>query len=276
MADQSDVETVLATLIAGVLYPQGPAMPSVLGRVCRVYRGWPNQAALDVDLAAGRVNVTVFPEPGNERNTTRYPAEYQVTTPVVAELSITVAGETATVSGAAAPNQLAGLLADDVPVVYRTVAGDTPSLVAAILAAALRPTRVTILSGATVTVPGVARLIGRVVSDQPARMETRRQQQGFRLSFWCPDHATRDACASVVDAALAAQTFIALPDGTAGRLRFQASTVLDHGQDARLYRRDLVYTVEYATTLATSLPSMLFGDATIAPNGGAIVSDLYG
>lgn len=276
MADQSDVETTLATLVAAILYPQGPAAPSIVGKVCRIYRGWPNQAALDADLAASRVNVTVFPEAGHQKNTTRYPAEYQVTAAAVPTLAIAVEGVTATLSGAADPGQLAGLLADNVAVVHRTAAGDTPELVAAILAARLRTERIALVSGATVTVPGVSRLIGRVVADQPAQMETRRQRQGFRLTCWCPDPATRDSIASAVDAALSVQTFMTLPDGTSGRLRFHASTVFDQSQDAALYRRDLLYTVEYATTVSAELPAMLFGDTTIAPNGAGIVQSLLG
>ena len=62
MADQSDVEAVLVGLVGAAVYPEGVSAPSVLGRVCRVYRGWPTGALLDRDLAAGHVNITVFPE----------------------------------------------------------------------------------------------------------------------------------------------------------------------------------------------------------------------
>jgi hypothetical protein len=46
--------------------------------------------------------------------------------------------------------------------------------------------------------------------------------------------------------------------------------VLDQSQDAALYRRDLVYAVEYATTIASVLPSMIFGDLMVSPNGGGV------
>jgi hypothetical protein len=274
MADQSDVETALAALITATLYPSGASAPSVLGTMIRVFRGWPNQAALDADLAAGRINVTVFPEANRQRNTTRYPAEYTVTTAVTPALTVSFSGESVTFAGTASLGQIAGVLADQVAVVHRTAAGDTPELVAAILAADLRTFRIADVAGATITVPGVRLLLGRVVADQSARMEVRRQLQGFRVTCWCPDPATRDACASTIDAALAAQTFITLPDGTGGRLRFAASTVFDQSQDAALYRRDLLYTVDYATTLTTTLPALIFGNITIAPNGADVVRSL--
>ena len=46
MADQSDVEAALAGLIEAALYPGGAAAPSVLGRLVRIYRGWPVAARL--------------------------------------------------------------------------------------------------------------------------------------------------------------------------------------------------------------------------------------
>jgi hypothetical protein len=271
MADQSDVETVLTALVSGVLYPQGTTGPSILGRVCRVYRGWPNAAALDADLAAGVVNVTVFPEARHQANTTRWPDECEVVSQVSPTLTVAVEGNTATFAGVAGPGQVAGLQADEMAVVHRIVAGDTPASVATVLASRLQTRRVAVVSGASVTVPGAGLLVGRVVADQTVRRATRRQRQGFRVSCWCPDPASRDAAASAIDTALSMQDFIALPDGMAGRLRFMASSVFDQSQDAALYRRDLLYSVDYATTVMTLLPSMIFGDATLAPDGGGIV-----
>ncbi|MCW3477657.1 hypothetical protein [Limobrevibacterium gyesilva] len=276
MADQSDVETMLADLVEGALYPQGTGAPSLPGRVCRIYRGWPNAAALEDDLAAGRVHVTVFPEAGRQRNTTRWPDDFVVTAPVAPVLTIGVRGVTATLGGRADAGQLAGLLVDNLAVVHRTRDGDTPELVAAVLASQVRTRRIALLAGAAVTVPGAGLVVGRVVADQPALRETRRQVQGFRISCWCPDPATRDAVASVVDAALSAQAFIALPDRTGGRLRFVSSVVRDDGQDAALYRRDLVYDVDYATTVSALLASMIFGDVTVAPAGAGVVQSLLG
>lgn len=274
MADQSDVENVLTQSISSVIYPQGANAPSILGVTCRIYRGWPNSAALNADLAAGRVNITVFPDPRQELNTTRWSTEFMPAATVTPTLTVSVAGTVATFGGSAGPGQLAGLLADNLAVVHRTETGDTPELVAAILASYLRTQRAAVLSGATVTVPDVGLLIGRVVADQSFTEELRRQRQHFRLTCWCPDPTSRDAAAVAIDTALAAQTFIALPDGTQGRLRFVSSAVFDQSQDAQLYRRDLVYSIDYSTTLTTTLPSMIFGDATLAPNGAGVVQSL--
>jgi hypothetical protein len=269
MADQSDVEAALAGVVGAALYPQGTAAPSVLGVVCRIYRGWPGQAALAADLAAGAVNVTIWPEASGQANTTRWPDVWQQTAVVAPSLAVAVAGDTATFSGSAGPGQVAGLLVDNVAVVHRTVAGDTPGSVAAVLGSYLRPRRVVQLSGASLTVPGAGSLIGRVVADQPGMRQTRRQRQNFRVTCWCPDPATRDRAGAAVDAALSASAFIGLADGTSGHLRFVSSALSDRAEDAGLFRRDLVYSVDYATTVASVLPSMIFGDATVSPPGGA-------
>jgi hypothetical protein len=280
MADQSDVETVLATLVGAVIYPQGTNAPSILGVTTRIYRGWPNSAALDADLAAGRVNITVFPDARHQLNTTRWTDEVMQATAVSPTLTITTAmvagASTATIGGTAGLGQLAGLLVDNLAVVHRTAAGDTPDLIAATLASYLRTQRIAVVAGATITIPGTHLIVGRVVADQTVQQQTRRQRQNFRISCWCPNPATRDVAAAAVDAALAVQNFITLPDGSFGRLRFVSSTVFDQSEDASLYRRDLLYGVDYATTQTITLPSMIFGDAMLSPDGAGLVLSLLG
>jgi hypothetical protein len=61
----------------------------------------------------------------------------------------------------------------------------------------------------------------------------------------------------------AATPFLTLADGSAARLTFTATTTFDQHQDASLYRRDLLYAVEFPTTLVATQPSMLFGTVGI-------------
>lgn len=263
MADQADVEAVLAALAAASLYPNGTANPSVPGPDCRIYRGWPNPSALDADLAAGRINVTVFPLEFKLRNVTRFPAHWTPLDIHAPTLKASVSGISATLYGTASAGQLAGLLVDGRTYVYRTQANDTPESVAANLASLVRADRIALLTNASVAIPGAAQLEARTVADGGALMEVRRQEQHFRLTAWCPDPATRDATASAIDADFATRPFIDLPDGTQGRLLYAGTAVFDQSQDAALYRRDLIYSVEYATTRSTTQPAMLFGTGAI-------------
>lgn len=263
MADTSDVEAALVGAIAAALFPaSGP----VLLADARIYRGWPNAAALDADLLAGRLHVTVFPS-GAVRATTRW-IDAPDAEPVLPSLRVVVSGATATFAGDASPGQLAGLLADNRAFVHRTAPGDTPALVAAVLADAVRAERIATLSGASVTVPGARGLIARVAADGAQRAELRRQAANYRVTLWCPTPALRDAAAAAVDAALASLTFLPLPDGAA-RLRGVGSATADGGQDAALFRRDLLLEAEYPTVLTTVQPAMLFG---VLASGGTTIT----
>lgn len=275
MADQSDVEAALVAAIAGALYPDGAAAPSAVGATCRIYRGWPGAAALDADLAAGRVNVTVFPDAARQRVTTRYPDEWVQGSVIEPTLGILISATTASVFGVGGAGMLVGLQADATSVVYRTAAGDTPELVAAELAEKLRGLGwVALANGADVAVPGAGFLLGRVVADQTGLRETKRQSQGFRISLWCADPAMRDAVGSLIDRSLSSISFLTLADGSGGNLRFVSSVLFDQSANARLYRRDIVYSVEYGTTASQALPSMIFGVTDIAANGGDVASGL--
>jgi hypothetical protein len=106
----------------------------------------------------------------------------------------------------------------------------------------------------------VGAIVARVVADGAVLTEWGRQKQGFRISAWCPDPGTRDRICSLVGNALSTVNFLTLADGTGGRVRYRSTASFDDDQDARQYRRDLVYDVEYGTTFEEAAPSMLFGD----------------
>jgi len=269
MADESDVETTLAGLVTNLLYPEGADAPSITGGLIRIYRGWPNQSALNADLAAGNVTVTLFPDTSQHRITTRYIDPPAPQAAIIPSLTVSVTGQTGIFAGIANLGQLAGLLIDNTAFVHRTQSGDTPEGVAAILANYINTTRIAQLSGASVTIPGAGSVIGRVVADQATQTETRRQIQGIRLSCWCPDPATRDRIAIQIDQGLSAITFLTLPDTTAARLRQTGTQVFDQSQNAGLYRRDLLLAVEYATTITETLPALIFGESRLLPNGTA-------
>ncbi len=269
MADLSDVETAIANAVEAIIYPKGTNAPSVLGSVVRVYRGWPNPAALNNDLAAGAVNLTIFPDPKAHRITTRLIDPPAPSAPVLPTLTVTVSGQTATFGGIANIGQIAGLLIDNAAFVHRTQSGDTPEGVAATLAAYISTNRIALASGAKVTIPGAGSVIGRVVADQSAQLETRRQVQTLRLTCWCPTPELRDEAASALDRGLSQIAFLPLPDTSSARLRNSGTRVFDQSQNANLYRRDLLLEVEYATTITESLPTMIFGISALLPNANA-------
>jgi len=157
-------------------------------------------------------------------------------------------------------------LVNNVSYVYATQSGDTPETVAANLASSARTDWIVNLSGATLAIPGAGSVLVRVVADASVMQEVRRQEQGFRITCWCPTPTARDASASAIDLLLVSFQFINLADGSLGRLQYRGTLVFDQSQDALLYRRDLLYDVEYPTTVTALQPAMLFGDFVLNAN----------
>jgi hypothetical protein len=265
MADISDVEEAVAGTVTSVLYPAGSSLPSVIGVLCRVYRGWPNSATLNTDLSAGAVNVTVLSDNDSGRTTTRYLPEWQTQSlrPGVVASS---AGQTITISGNPAVGDVVGALIDGSVYAYRIQAGDTTFLVAANLNQLIQENFPSIAEGFTITVPGATSVVVRVVCDNTTSFESRRQEKDVRIICWCPTPAIRDSVASAIDSAFDQLSFLMLSDSSNARIIYRNTASYDQAQNALLYRRDLVYTVEYPTTSVVQQPSMLFGASDLNSN----------
>lgn len=259
MADLSDVEIGLATLAMQALYPSGSSSASITGQDCRVYRGWPLPASLNSDLRNGIVNVTVFPDEQPGRVTAFYPDNNQVinTGPL---LTAAVDGTTVTFGGTAQIGQLAGLLVDGRAYPYQIAAGDSASSVAANLADLVRADQIVTLSGSALVIPAAAHVVARVVTQNQFQQQLRRQERLFHVACWCPSPTTRDQVAIAIDQMVAPLAFLSFSEGTAGRITYHGTTVSDRGEDAFLYRRDLIYLIEYPTILTSPIGEMLFGD----------------
>ena len=252
MADVSDVQKALVALIAQTLYPNGTSQPSVANAACKVYPGWPTQSQLDDDLKAGTQHVTVFPTP-TERNTTRYPKAWQTLAITPATLTLTINGQQVTVGGAMPSPFTAhnmALMVGGKNYTYAVQANDTLASIATALSALLAVDYAgTSSAGAVITLPVAGHIqSAKVGTTGTSIREIRRQEKVFQITAWSDTPAHRDAIVGPVDVALAATSFLTLEDGTAARLIYKGTLVDDGKQKAKLYRRDLMYSVEYATT----------------------------
>jgi hypothetical protein len=265
MPDISDVEQAVADAVASILYPAGSAQSSLIGTVCRVYRGWPNPGTLNTDLRAGAVNVTIVTDNEAGRTTTRYLPEWQ-SAPARPGVTANTAGRTITLTGRPAVGDVVGALIDNVTYSYRIRAGDTTGLVASNLNKLIQANRPATALGFTVTVPGARSIKVRVVCDNATSFESRRQEKDVRIICWCPTPPIRDSVAGAIDAALDQMAFLVLGDKTNVRVVYRNTVSYDQAQNALLYRRDLVYTVEYPTITVVQQPSMLFGASDINGN----------
>lgn len=78
--------------------------------------------------------------------------------------------------------------------------------------------------------------------------EIRRQERLYMVTVWADTPAHRDAVAQAIDPVLAVTQFLTMPDGFGARLVYHNTRIIDDHQKSKLYRRDLNYSVEYATT----------------------------
>jgi hypothetical protein len=247
MADLSDVEQSIVSAVTQAVYPRGTASGSAVTQPCRIYRGWPSRHNLDADLRDGVANISIFSLPG-EQNLTRYTTDWQELPSPKVNLTMTIAGVTVTVGGTPNCPLNAAILVNGKAFVYPLQANDTPTTVATALAALISSVTPATNIGHVITIAGAKSLTTRIGTVGLVIQEVKRQKKSIRITTWCNDPLVRDAIAKIVDPALATMTFISLPDGSAGRIRYERTAPDDMTQKALIYRRDLIYSVEYGTT----------------------------
>jgi hypothetical protein len=278
MADLSDVEQALVGLIAQVLYPagipEGPPPASTAGMPCRIFRGFPTAKSLEGDLHAGIVNVSVWPT-DVAKNTTRHPADWRVLAVAPPTLTMNVEGNTVTIGGSASAGHNAALIIDGVGYAVQTQANDTPFTIAAALATLVAADRTATSIGPVVSIPGAIHVQARVGTLATSIREVSRELRQFSIVLWCPDPASRDTVAKIVDPALSAVTRLDLPDGCQGHLQ-----PVNHGrpedgqQKEELYRRTLTFSVEYGITQTRIDPTVVIISTGIASHTTAATTSV--
>jgi hypothetical protein len=247
MADFTDVADTLVGLIAGVVYPNGTAAPSIIGAPVKIYQGWPDAGQIQKDLKDGIVNISVFPLP-TEKLLPYRNLEWQQLSIAPATVTLAVTPSTVTFSGAAAAGQNIAVLADGRPFVYAVQASDTLSSIAAALATLISAVRAASSVGPVLTVPGAHALVARIGTQGTSIRELRRVEKSFQITIWANCFDQRDPLAKVLDPALTENYRIQLSDGMQGILRYRSTVQDDSLQKQGLYRRDMIYSVEYAVT----------------------------
>ncbi len=276
MADLSDVRETLVQMISATLYPNGTGSPSVSGLNVRVFGGWPLPAQLEIDLGNETANVSVYPRP-EEHNTTRYMDEWEQVGCNPTLLTLEVVGQTVTVGGqvppATNPHHVM-LLVNGRPYPYLVQVTDTLASVAAALAQLVAgdyPGQATTNGAIIVLTPNLNLQAARVGNTQTIANEVRRQFRTFQIVVWAWSDEARIAVAKPVDLMLASTRRFALPDDTWARLIYQASHESDSAQKVSIYRRDLLYRVEFCTRetdVATQI-TQFEAIATTGPDQGS-------
>lgn len=266
MADQHDVETAIALAIGNIVYPGGPNQPSIAAPAnIRIFRGWPTKASLDPDLVNGDGQISVFGIDGTEGNTTRFPSNVWTDTLLpTPTLQWVTNGLSTTLTGAISTPQNVAILAGGKYGIYAVDQFDSLQDVVLKLAASMTHNGMQVtVNQLTITVANVPSISPRVGSVGKSKREVKRQHKDFLISFWMPNPDLRDTLVSSVDSPLAAINFLTLANGESARMYYHSSKTNDMVEKEILWRRDLVYCVEWATSFEITAYQIVIGDSTV-------------
>lgn len=258
MADLEDVEDALKAIVVGAIYPNGVGQPSVAlnGATpipCAVMTGWPTPDQLKRDHANGVQVISIFTPPQGNRNTTRLPDDWIDLTTPDPTVTVTIATVNATIGGVVQSPQNVCLNVNGRAYVYAVQDEDTLDDIAAGLAALISVDTPATSLGAVVTIPAAYLLTSAVGVEGTVARVIRQQEQLFDITVWCSSPELRKALAKFVDGAMAGRglehprQFLAMPDGSVARILYRGTRKSDLGSQQGVYRRDLIYAVDYAT-----------------------------
>jgi hypothetical protein len=301
MADISDVEEAIKSLLTQLAYPLGTENASAVldaeGKThnTQIYRGWPQPNQLDVDMANGTVDVSVF-STRVEQNVTRYSLDYDVLplpAPTLTLLVGVVSGGDVelegggeflleggsgalelegapclTVGGTVTVPQNVAAVVNGVGYSYAVQARDTLTSIATALAALINTNTPATSNGPVISVPTAYSIKPRIGVVGTALQEVARQKRNVMITLWCPSPDLRDNAAKLFDPVLKSTQFLSMPDGTGCRLIYVSSPVTDTVQKEEIYRRDLIYSCEYGTTIASQAPQVTILEVNV--NGGVV------
>lgn len=279
MADISDVSDALVDLIVKQFYPDGLAGPAYPDRDLKIYAGWPDPSQLNKDLQDDPefpiLHISVFPLP-MERVTTRYPTNDEELSRPSPTFSAAISGQAVVISGAhASPYQPQNIAIniDGRAWSYRILPTDGLNQIAAALALLISDTWPGVAAvGNNVVVPAPGRIMNaRVGVIGKSVREVGRQEKGFQVTLWANNHENRVWMAKTLIPQLADTTFLTLPGGSGARLTCRSNSDMDRPQAQGAFRRDLVYTVEYATTIESAAPELIVARTELKAPTGALI-----
>lgn len=299
MATIDDLTEGFVTTLAGILFPGTTYAPgatvnavaswsSALGHApltipTKLYRGAPEIAGLNADIAAGVSNVCVTSVPGMSRDTTRFQPYYSQISANVATLTVTWTSNSVTFGGTVSLGQAVGLTANKVAYAYRPLATDTLATIAAAFAAVVPGATAT---GPVLTVPSVT--AAAVGVDQTVQYHAGQAQQLMCVAVLCPNitagstpasgYLVRAALGRLVDQAknlLDANgnvtRFFPLPDGTTAKIVFAKQSDDDTPRNNNIWRRWVYFLCDYEETINITQSAALAINSDLSANNGPII-----
>lgn len=254
MASVDDVLHFLAKRVTDTVYPGGTALPGIVNVPVKVSPGWPVPAVLQQDISAGGVHVSVWPLPTERKVNTSLGRPYHVVSKGKPTLQITVTGNTLAVSGVASALTNVRLCIDGEGFNFHFRAGTTAEKAARSIVQRL-PRALTVLR--LIIIPLASQIQVQVTTAGTAVRELHRQVREFQITVWASTPYLRNRLGAAIDSALSDQCHINLGDGAPAQMLCVRQFDSDTAENWHIYRRDLIVSVNYATTQVISAPEII-------------------
>jgi len=303
MADLSDVTAYLASAVAPFVYPNGASSPSIAPvppntptqtftqpMDVRIYEGWPVSDQLDLDLA-GKVlrknpdgtstailrpngpcaNVSVFPMLGASYTPYQIQDHTYTVVPPAINLTVTASGQPGagntqlTVTGTPANGEYVTVDADR-QFTFSATGTTASAILTALLAQAQVQYPSASLSGSILSIPASYSFEVRQGGVGVLGKATHRECQMIMITVWAPDHNTRSVLSKAIDGGLKQNIVVTLSDNTQAKITYARTRQSDDSQNVSLYRRDMIFEVEYATL--QTFPGYVVTSVNVAVDGG--------
>ncbi len=273
MADISDVTSTMAGMVLTAVYPNGTSVSSIAGVDVAVFEGWPQPNSLDACLAAGNAMVSVFPPPGMSTPVFQVLNEAYVIKPAVHGLTALIvdvqAGATVTLAGTPGAGEYATIIANT-KYAFSATGISANSILTQIAGQAAASFPTVSVVGNTIFFP-TTRIFCNIGAPATEGWATHRQRDPVWVTVWAPNNTIRNMLASAINMALSAVIHLTFPDTSQGVMIPSHTTQLDIKETVNIYRRDLCFTVEYATLQEfTAYQVTSFGLTITDPYGDSV------
>ncbi|MCA1179793.1 MULTISPECIES: hypothetical protein [unclassified Pantoea] len=104
--------------------------------------------------------------------------------------------------------------------------------------------------------------LSKVESDNVVR-ELRRQIKDFQITIWAPTPLLRSKVGAAVDTTLSEECHIDLGDGAPALMIYARQFDSDRAENWHVYRRDLIFSVNFATTQTITAPEVIHTVVTL-------------
>lgn len=246
MADLSDVLDEIYNRVIEIVYPDGINDPSIAGVDTTIVKGWPIREKLDEAMQAGHAMVSIFPT-DNERDVTKFETDFKPADKTPATIIPIIDDDTIEITGTVSVPQVVMITVNNFHpgYAYQIDENDTLDDIATALAA-LIPNAVAV--GNFIEVPGAFNLTSNIATPFTASQELGRQERVFMISVWAPTPEIRTLLSKPIPIYFRKNYQFVLNDGFYCHLWYDRTKEIDDLQIPLIYRRNITFRIQYATT----------------------------